>query len=168
MRKMLVRASRRSIARPDRMARRTSASLWWQRRKPRRRGLPYTPSRPGSRSQDCATGEPVHLVDHDHVDQMGLNIGQQPLESRPFRRSAGISAVVIKAGKGGPALVPLTLYIGVTGLALRMQGIEILFQSLFGGFPGVDGAAKYLGPGWNRVTHFARPSQILLLKLALR
>src|SRR5438045_1981542 len=40
MRKMLVRASRRSIARPDRMARRSSASLWWQRRKPRRRGLP--------------------------------------------------------------------------------------------------------------------------------
>jgi len=37
MRKMLVRASRRSIARPDRMARRTSALPWWQRRKPRRR-----------------------------------------------------------------------------------------------------------------------------------
>src|SRR6266478_10032581 len=53
-------------------------------------------------------------------------------------------------------LMPLTLYIGVTGLALRMQGIEILFQSLLGGFPGVDGAAKNLGPGWDRVTHFVR------------
>jgi hypothetical protein len=54
--------------------------------------------------------------------------------------------------------VPLTLYIGVAGFALRMQGIEILFQSLFGGFPGVDGAAKNLGPGWGRITHFARSS----------
>jgi hypothetical protein len=63
---------------------------------------------------------------------MGLDIGQQPFESRPFGRSAGISAVVIKSGKGSPALVPLTLYIGVTGLALRMEGIEILLQSLFG------------------------------------
>src|SRR5437588_12093548 len=66
MRKMLVRASRRSIARPDRMARRTSASLWWQRRKPRRRGLPYTPSRPGSRSQDCAPRDRPLLVGVRH------------------------------------------------------------------------------------------------------
>src|SRR5258708_1004536 len=95
---------------------------------------------------------------------MGLDIGQQPFESRPFRRSAGISAVVIEGGEGCPALVPLTLYICVTGLALCMQGIEILFQSLFGGFPGVDGAAKDLGPGWGRVTHFVRSLQTSFLK----
>jgi hypothetical protein len=46
---------------------------------------------------------------------MGLDIGQQPLESRPFRRSPGIAAIVIEGGKGSPALMPLTLYIGVTG-----------------------------------------------------
>src|SRR6476619_4933990 len=51
MRKMPVPASRRSIARPDRTARRTSALPWWQRRRPRRRGLPYTPSQLGLRSQ---------------------------------------------------------------------------------------------------------------------
>src|SRR3984893_1193121 len=97
---------------------------------------------------------------------MGLNIGQQPLESRPFRRSAGITAIVIKGGKRGPALVPLTLYICVAGLALRMQGIEILLQSILGRFPGVDGAAKNLGPGWDRVTHFVRSSKLSLLKQA--
>src|SRR5258707_5615422 len=97
---------------------------------------------------------------------MGLNIGQQSFESRPFRRSPGIAAVVIKRGKGSPALVPLTLYICVTGLPLRMQGIEILFQSLFGGFPGVDGAAKNLGPDWDRVTHFVRSLQTSFLKQA--
>src|SRR5216684_1600862 len=97
---------------------------------------------------------------------MGLDIGQQPSESRPFRRSSGISAVVIQRGKGGPALVPLTLYIGVTGLALRVQGIEILLQALLGRFPGVDGAAKNLGPGWDRITHFGRSLQTSFLKQA--
>src|SRR5436305_14171910 len=66
MRKMLVRASRRSIARPDRMARRTSASLWWQRRKPRRRGLPYNRDKliemfnsvAGSASRPDGSGQP--------------------------------------------------------------------------------------------------------------
>ena len=65
---------------------------------------------------------------------MGLDVGQQPLKRWPFRRSSGIAAVIIEGGKGNPALVPLTLYICVTGLALGMQGIEILFQSLLGGF----------------------------------
>src|SRR5258708_24110110 len=95
---------------------------------------------------------------------MGLDIGQQPFESRPFRRSPRISAVVIESGKGSPALVPLALYICVTGLPLRMQGIEILLQALLGGFPGVYSAAKNLGPGWDRATHFARSSQTSFLK----
>ena len=68
---------------------------------------------------------------------MGLDVGQQPPKRWPFRRSSGIAAVIIESGKGNPALVPLTLYIRVTGLALGMQGVEILFQSLLGGFPGV-------------------------------
>ncbi len=97
---------------------------------------------------------------------MGLDVGQQPLKRWPFRRSSGIAAVIIEGGKGNPALVPLTLYICVTGLALGMQGVEILFQSLLGGFPGVDRAAKNLGPGWDRVTHFVRSSQISFLKQA--
>src|SRR5260370_15789858 len=97
---------------------------------------------------------------------MGLDIGQQSFESRPFRRSPGIAAIVIEGGKGSPALVPLTLYICVAGLPLRMQGIEILFQSLLGRFPGVDGAPKNLGPGWDRVTHFVRSSKLSLLKYA--
>src|SRR5438128_8517560 len=97
---------------------------------------------------------------------MGLDVGQQPFESRSFRRPPGIAAIVIEGGEGGPALVALTLYIGVTGLALRMQGVEILFQSLFGGFPGVNRAAKHLGSGWHRVTHFARSSWTSLLKQA--
>ena len=77
-------------------------------------------------------GQPVHFVDDDHVDQVRLDIGQQPLEGWSVRRSAGISPVVVEDGKGRPALVPLAFYIGLTGLALRMKRIEILFQPLFG------------------------------------
>src|ERR1700720_1131429 len=77
-------------------------------------------------------------------------------ESRPFGRPSGIAAVVVERGQGSPPLVPLTLYIGVTGLALRMQGIEVLFQARLGRFPGVDGAAKNLSLGWGRVTHLVR------------
>jgi hypothetical protein len=46
---------------------------------------------------------------------MGLDVRQKSFESGPFRRSPGIAAIVIEGGKGSPALVPLTLYIGVTG-----------------------------------------------------
>jgi len=52
---------------------------------------------------------------------MGLDVGQQPLKRWPFRRSSGKAAVIIEGGKGNPALVPLTLYICVTGLALGME-----------------------------------------------
>jgi hypothetical protein len=96
---------------------------------------------------------PVNLVDHDHVDQMGLDIGQQPFKGGPFRRSSGIAGVIIESGKGNPALVPLTLYICVTGLALGMQGVEILFEPLLGGFSGVDRAAKNLCGGCSWLTH---------------
>src|SRR5882724_1905849 len=56
---------------------------------------------------------------------MRLDVGQQPLKRWPFRRPSGIAAVIIEGGKGNPALVPLTLYICVTRLALGMQGVEI-------------------------------------------
>src|SRR5467141_2634896 len=88
---------------------------------------------------------------------MGLDVGQQPLKRWPFRRSSGIAAVIIEGGKGNPALVPLTLYICVTGLALGMQGVEILFQSLFRRFSGVNRAAKSFCGGWRGLTHVDCP-----------
>jgi len=90
---------------------------------------------------------------------MGLDVGQQPLKRWPFRRASGIAAVIIEGGKGNPALVPLTLYICVAGLALGMQGVEILFQSLFRGFSGVNRAAKsFVGDRAGLRTSIARIS----------
>ena len=47
------------------------------------------------------------------------------------------------AGQCGPAFVLLTLYVSLAGFALRMQGIEVLLQPLFGGFAGVNRAAQH-------------------------
>ena len=49
-------------------------------------------------------GEAVDLVDHDHVDLAGLDIGQQLLQGRAVEVAAGIGGVVIVLGKGLPAL----------------------------------------------------------------
>ena len=40
-------------------------------------------------------GQPVDLVDDDHVDPSGLDIVQQLLQRRPLHRAAGKAAVVV-------------------------------------------------------------------------
>ena len=40
-------------------------------------------------------GQPVDLVDDDHVDPVSANIVQQPLEGWPLHRAAGVAAVVV-------------------------------------------------------------------------
>ena len=43
-------------------------------------------------------GQPVDLVDNDHIDPASANIVQQPLEGWPLHRAAGIAAVVVASG----------------------------------------------------------------------
>ena len=50
------------------------------------------------------TGQAVDLVDHDHVDLAGLDIGEQLLEGRAVEVAAGVGGVVILLGQGLPAL----------------------------------------------------------------
>src|SRR6516164_2422740 len=63
------------------------------------------------------------------------------LQSRPTDRRAGEPAVIITRAQAHPAFVPLAGDEGLAGLALRKQRIEFLFESLLGGFAGVDCAA---------------------------
>ena len=58
---------------------------------------------------DERAGQPVDLVDDDHVDAAALDIAQQPLQRRPFHRAAGEAAVVVAIGDEHPALVLLAL-----------------------------------------------------------
>jgi hypothetical protein len=44
-------------------------------------------------------GEPVHLVDHDHVDPPCPHIAQEPFDRRALHGAPGIAAMVIKTGE---------------------------------------------------------------------
>ena len=85
--------------------------------------------------------QPVDLVDDDDVDPPDLDIGEQALQRRALQGGAGDATIVIKVGKCSPALVLLARDIGLTGFPLCIEGIEVLIETRFGGFAGVDGAA---------------------------
>ena len=89
--------------------------------------------------------EAIDLVDHDDVDQPGLDVAQQPLERRPFQRAARDPAVVVVVGQRDPALGLLAGDVGEPGLALGMEAVELQLQALLGRFPGVDRAAQLAG-----------------------
>ena len=88
------------------------------------------------------TGQPIDLIDDDHVDPSGLNIGQQFLQRRPVHRPAGIAAVVVVIPDQSPALMRLALDVGLGGLPLGVEGVEVLFEPLVGRDPGIDRAAQ--------------------------
>ena len=87
------------------------------------------------------SGQSVDLVDDDHVDTAGLDILQELLKGRPVQVAAGIGGVVIMLGNGPPSLRGLTLNIGLAGIALSVERVELQFQPMLGRLAGVDGAA---------------------------
>ena len=86
--------------------------------------------------------EPVDLVDHDDVDQPLLDVGEQLLQRRPLQRAAGEAAVVVGVADQRPALGALAGDVGLAGLALGVQRVELLVEALLGRLPGVDRAAE--------------------------
>ena len=87
-------------------------------------------------------GQPVDLVDDHDLHFAGLDVGEQPLERRPLHRAAGEAAVVVEVAHGDPAGVLLARDVGLAGLALRIERVELLLEPLLGGFAGVDGAGN--------------------------
>ena len=94
--------------------------------------------------------KPVDLVDDDRVDPPGVDIGEQALEGRAFQRAARDAAVIVHLRQGHPAGALLAENIGVTGLALGIQRVELLLEPLLGGLAGVDGAADSWSTGLSR------------------
>ena len=88
------------------------------------------------------SGQPVNLVDDDDLNLAGRDVFQQPLEGRALHRAAGEAAVIIHVRNGDPSRMTLTDDIGVASLALRVEGIELLLESVFGRFSGVNRAAE--------------------------
>jgi len=89
-------------------------------------------------------GQAVDLVDNDDVDLAVADIAQQSLQRRTVQRGARQAAIVIPGPDQPPALVGLTLDVGLAGLPLGIQGIEFQVEIMVGRFARVDGAAEKL------------------------
>ena len=91
------------------------------------------------------TGQPIDLVDDDDIDLTSRHGVEQRLQSRAVQTAAGIAAVVVAAGDKRPSFMGLAADIGGAGLALGVEGVEVLLEALVGGDAGVDRASQRPG-----------------------
>jgi hypothetical protein len=87
-------------------------------------------------------GQPIDLIDDDHIDPSRLNIDEQLLQRRPIHRPAGKAAVVVTIPNQSPALARLALDVGVACFPLGVEGIEILLEPVVGRDARIDGATQ--------------------------
>ena len=86
--------------------------------------------------------QPVDLVDDDLIDAAGVDLRHQALQRRALQVPSRDAAVVVTVGEQDPALVPLAPDEGLAGLALRIERVEVLLETLLRGLPRVDRAAE--------------------------
>ena len=101
--------------------------------------------------------ETIDLVDHHHVDALRLDVGQQALQRRTLQRCAGDPAVIVAVRHQQPALGLLARDIGLAGLALGVERVELLLQAFLAGLARVDRAAELAD---DRLLH-RRPRRLL-------
>ena len=101
--------------------------------------------------------EPVDLVDHDDVDQPGLDVAQQALQRRPLQRAARDPAIVVLVRQRNPALGALARDVGEPRLALGVERVELLLETLLGGLAGIDRAAELAGRQGGQALPLRRP-----------
>ena len=77
-------------------------------------------------------GEAVDLVDHDDIDLAGPHVCQEPLQGRPVGIAAGEATIVVFRADQRPAGMDLTADIGLRGIVLGIERIEVLLQPLVG------------------------------------
>src|ERR1700730_7764002 len=83
----------------------------------------------------------VDLLHDDNADPASPDVGEQALQCGPLHVAAREPAIIVTGLAQYPALVALTADVGLAGLALRLERVELLFEPCLGGFAGVDGAA---------------------------
>ena len=94
-----------------------------------------------SKAARKGTRQPVHLVEHDDVYPRIFNVRQQPLQCGALHATAGVAPVIIRCLDDFPSFVLLARDIGLAGLPLGMERVELLVQTFLGRFAGIDGAA---------------------------
>src|SRR5262249_53494635 len=92
----------------------------------------------------------IDLVDHHDVDPARLDVGHEPLEGRTLQVTPGVTAIVVTIRHQDPPLGLLARDIGLAGLALGVEGVELLLQTLIAGLAGVDRALPLVD---NRLSH---------------
>ena len=90
-------------------------------------------------------GQAVDLVDDDDVDLAGPHIVQQPLQGWPVGVAAREAAIVVFASQQRPAGMGLAADIGLRGIILGVERVEVLLEPLVGRDAGVDRATNRLG-----------------------
>src|SRR6516225_8289621 len=89
-------------------------------------------------------GQAVDLIDDDHVNLAGPNAGKHILQGRTVERGARERPVIVAGGKKSPALVRLTLYICLAGLALGVERVELEVEVMLGRFSRINRAPEQL------------------------
>jgi hypothetical protein len=97
------------------------------------------------------------LVDHDDIDQSGIDVVEQLLESRSHQVCAGEAAVRIDTGDNLPALSGAVANVLLARRLLRIQRIEILIEPLGRRFARIDRAADRRGVAGGRFDQCCDP-----------
>ena len=90
-------------------------------------------------------GQTVDLVDDDDVDLSGADIVQQALQGWAVGVAAREAAIVVFGPDQRPAGMRLASDVGLGGIILGIERVEVLLEPLVGRDPGVDRAADRLG-----------------------
>jgi hypothetical protein len=99
-------------------------------------------------------GQPVDLVNDDHVDLAGPYVTEKLLQRRPVGIAASESPVSVFASDQRPTGMRLAADIGLGGIVLGIERIEVLFEPLVVRHAGIDGAANAF---WGGGRHCGRP-----------
>src|SRR6266545_365575 len=105
--------------------------------------------------------EPVDLVDHHDGDLSGPDIREQGLQGGAVEGGTREAAIVVVVGDEPPALVGLTLDVGLAGLPLGIERVELKVKIMLGRLASVDRAAKELSLGWLHRCTFVRRGETL-------
>ena len=90
------------------------------------------------------TGQPVDLVDHDLLDETGVDVVEQALQARALQGSSRDPRVLVDGWQQHPAFRLVARDIRGAGLSLRIEGVELLLKTFFRALSRIDGRADFL------------------------
>ena len=88
------------------------------------------------------SGQAIDLVDDDNVDLAAPGCRRAASAGRAVQDAAGEAAVVIMISDQFPALMGLALDVGLRGLPLGVERVEVEVKIMLGRFAGIDRAAE--------------------------